>query len=1112
MQPTLQCFGVGVVLLSLAPPTMSFSRGASHVSCREMIPGHISAQPQDPQRSHVTLHTSASSYLPGQLVTVTVRSSRDFMGFLLQARSVEGAGVKARTGVGVGAGLRSTRVGPVLLGGSWTLTPPGTHTLRCLSEGDTLTHSDKQLKRNLSFVWKAPDAPMGDIKFYITVVQSYFVYWAGIDSAVVHDGSRSPWSGSNITKVDEENSDFVLQQDEALPALGSLRASIKKTIQKASPPTTLGPPTPTSSGTQDYKYQEKLTEVTRSILEMNTSGTFASDQEANEWNSPVTLGSLQNATKVSETDPYATSGSPSGVTEEAGADTGNPFTHTIAEATDMEAVTNLLPNITVQNSTSPLSLLQTLASLLPLKDGKMQRKEAKKNFQDPKLPTIPGTKDTTLNPETTTKAIPSPTHGFQNQNTLKPTSQHPRKLIQDQTSSVKSVTQSSSPQPWRTALTGSHLSLIKDEMGSQYLPQNLHLKLLLHYQMSSTNPFHQATSPSKPPLQSQSSTSQTSPLYQSFAAKLFSKIQTSSPNLIQPSEAPSHQSFPNKPVSSLSKPESENSQFGQKTRPGQTSPPPYQLHTTAPLSSPPHPKPLSSYPQALLQTIPTQPQEQASFLQMDQSQTWSKPHSQTVAPQAQSSGWKQMQSSATPGSINPLPFTSRVDLTLIPGDSAEVKDFQSQAKIETMSPIFASIPSTTPSPSFAVSDGLSRFNSLLHTFPASSFVHSTTPLYSSGGSTLVSIQTSVTHAPFSPSFFSSSMKNQAKTAPALSALPSPTPISIPPHLPSIQPSSTSPRPSSFNSSTKFSSNSNSNYPSPASFFSLVSLSTSSSTLMASSQSITSSTYLSPSSSTISPALSSSSSVSSISSPSIPPSPPPSSSYTSTSTSTSSSLDFTNPSATSSSMVSSQSTSPLPGPSPVPRRSLYNPLTSTSSPVPFQQLTPGQRLPVQNHITSSDPGPSLNLPTSRTVVHPNPEPHPNLDPNFKLNRGHELKPNLPNTDTNPKLKRPSNPPATPDKEGKYPDIIPRHSAWELGMLLGCSAGLGMVLVVGVRYMYRQACGKRTEVTLNDREREYGRGERGLIHVQECGDLVRVRRIRENSFVLLAEYDILASPGD
>lgn len=82
---------------------------------------------------------------------------------------MEGAGGRAGVGFkarkGVGAGVRSTRVGPVLVGGSWTVTPPGTHTLRCLSEGDTLTHTDKQPKRNLSFVWRAPDVPMGDIRF-----------------------------------------------------------------------------------------------------------------------------------------------------------------------------------------------------------------------------------------------------------------------------------------------------------------------------------------------------------------------------------------------------------------------------------------------------------------------------------------------------------------------------------------------------------------------------------------------------------------------------------------------------------------------------------------------------------------------------------------------------------------------------------------------------------------------------------------------------------------------------------------------------------------------------------------------------------------------------------
>lgn len=71
MQSTLHCFRFGVVLLSLASSTLSFSHGAGRASCQEMIPGHIRAQPLDPQHSHVTLRTSASSYLPGHLLTGT---------------------------------------------------------------------------------------------------------------------------------------------------------------------------------------------------------------------------------------------------------------------------------------------------------------------------------------------------------------------------------------------------------------------------------------------------------------------------------------------------------------------------------------------------------------------------------------------------------------------------------------------------------------------------------------------------------------------------------------------------------------------------------------------------------------------------------------------------------------------------------------------------------------------------------------------------------------------------------------------------------------------------------------------------------------------------------
>uniref|UniRef100_A0A668RC92 Reelin domain-containing protein n=1 Tax=Oreochromis aureus TaxID=47969 RepID=A0A668RC92_OREAU len=210
MLSTLHCLGVCAVLFLLAPPTTSFSGGASHASCQEIIPGHIRAHSQDPQHRYVTIRTSASSYLPGQFITVTVRSSRDFMGFLLQAR-------------------RS----PVLVGGSWILTPPGTHTLCCLSEGDTVTHSDKQLKRNLSFVWRAPDSPVGDIRFYITVVQSYFVYWAGIESGLVRDASRRLWSGSNTTRVNGVSAIFALLQDKvtALPSnLVTMRPSIRSTF------------------------------------------------------------------------------------------------------------------------------------------------------------------------------------------------------------------------------------------------------------------------------------------------------------------------------------------------------------------------------------------------------------------------------------------------------------------------------------------------------------------------------------------------------------------------------------------------------------------------------------------------------------------------------------------------------------------------------------------------------------------------------------------------------------------------------------------------------------------------------------------------------------------
>lgn len=96
---------------------------------------------------------------------------------------------------------------------------------------------------------------------------------------------------------------------------------------------------------------------------------------------------------------------------------------------------------------------------------------------------------------------------------------------------------------------------------------------------------------------------------------------------------------------------------------------------------------------------------------------------------------------------------------------------------------------------------------------------------------------------------------------------------------------------------------------------------------------------------------------------------------------------------------------------------------------------------------------------------------------------------------------------PPKEEAPERVHPLGRA-QLGILLGVGVGLGMVLAAGLRYLHSQYCWKRSEVSFDESSR---RG--GVIHVQECGDLVQVRKIRQDSFVVLqAEYNVLAPPGN
>uniref|UniRef100_A0A3P9LFD9 Reelin domain-containing protein n=1 Tax=Oryzias latipes TaxID=8090 RepID=A0A3P9LFD9_ORYLA len=789
---------LAAVVCLLIKPIASFSHGASHRSCLKMIPGHIQAHPLDPKHSHVTIHTSSSLYWPGQLITVTVRSSRDFMGFLLQARSV-GASAKV---VG-GASIRSKRLGPILVGGCWILTPPSTHTLHCMSDGDTVTHSDKQLKRNLSFVWRAPDAPMGDVRFHITVVQSYFVYWAGIESAVVHDGSRVYWRAYNITVRDGEKT-FAAQTKNVtvLPAFRATRVSVTTTNTTFSLSSSVTHSTISTNDTLK-------TEGSRLVLELNSSVALTS--------------------------------------------------HGVIERTAF-------------TPTSP--------------HNKADSNDPKRNSQETNYETGPKMKETTF-PESTAATLLT-FQGFHGVNTLSSSVHNPR----------------TSTQVPKTSWTFRNQNKTKELYG-------------------------------KNPTGSQTAATEAS------------------------SHSSQHgfPSFLHKPHSSISAPTSANRQPTVRT-----------LHQ--------------------LETSPTEPKsssERASWLTTKTTQS--------TSTQPRSSSPIQTQSFVTFYPLNPPIFT--LD-----------KGLGSQSKVKSSDDLHSS-------PSSFLHSSVLQSTETMHLPP-------------SGSHTLVSTPPSVRPT---LSIHFSSLKSQPETVPALSALPIPSPVpSL--HLPLTQPPSTSPPPSFYTSPT-----------------------------------------------------------------------PPLRSQNSPATVTVKS-PFTGP-VCSSSLKSPNSSSPSVPPSATPRS-----ITSSVTPPSRLYIPPSTSSSFKEHLSFTSvtlAASGLNPATLGTIVHPNPKPFPN----HRLDPGHDLLPDVPIINSKPK--RPSKP-QTPGEDGKYPDIVPKHTAWELGVLLGGSAGFGMVLVLAVRCLYHQACGRRTEVTLNDREREYGRGEIGLIQVQECGDLVRVRKIRENSFVFLTEYDVLATSGN
>ncbi|POI30919.1 hypothetical protein CIB84_005330 [Bambusicola thoracicus] len=76
---------------------------------------------------------------------------------------------------------------------------------------------------------------------------------------------------------------------------------------------------------------------------------------------------------------------------------------------------------------------------------------------------------------------------------------------------------------------------------------------------------------------------------------------------------------------------------------------------------------------------------------------------------------------------------------------------------------------------------------------------------------------------------------------------------------------------------------------------------------------------------------------------------------------------------------------------------------------------------------------------------------------------------------------------------------RLIAAQLGILLVCTAVLGLAAAAGLRYVCARYCHKRTEVSFSE-------PGNNVIAVKENGEMMHFRKIRENSFVLVqAEYN-------
>ena len=130
-----------------------------------MTPGH-ERQPQDNSNAPYQVNLSASKIAKGSEVIVELKSDsgETFKGFMIQARSVEGAGNS-------------------IIGTFETISSDDARYLSCDKIPQTgVTHTRSNLKKSVKVRWKPPSDFTGKVKVLGSFVKEYNTYWVKLES------------------------------------------------------------------------------------------------------------------------------------------------------------------------------------------------------------------------------------------------------------------------------------------------------------------------------------------------------------------------------------------------------------------------------------------------------------------------------------------------------------------------------------------------------------------------------------------------------------------------------------------------------------------------------------------------------------------------------------------------------------------------------------------------------------------------------------------------------------------------------------------------------------------------------------------------------------------